>query len=260
MENKKWIVAPLAGLLAAGLHFKYLSDLKAETTGGDRVEVLSMASNVAAGEKIQKENLASRLVPASYVDDRAVRAIKLQEARGMTAAVDLKSGQTLLWTDFQARNGSADYDLAELLEPGQRAMTIPVDSSLAMGGLLRPGHRVDILCTFGRGLGEEKHTATLLQNVTVLAVGRTVGDVDEPEVKARYSFKTVTLAVDLEDAERLSLAARQGVLSLALRGRQDLTVVQGVPHITSHELTGTKDAAKKPPAEALRVIERIQRR
>ena len=264
MENKKWIIAPLAGVLAAGLHFKYLSDLKAETTGGDRVEVLSMASNAAAGEKIQKESLASRMVPVSYVDERAVRASKLEEALGMTAAVDLKSGQTLLWTDFQSRTGAGSYDLAELIDPGQRAMTISVDSSLSMGGLLRPGHRVDILCTFGSGLGEEKHTAVLLQNVTVLAVGRTVGDAEEEDMKAKVraisSFKTVTLAVDLEDAERLSLAAKQGVLSLALRGRQDLTVVQGVPHITAHELVGAKDTGKKTPAEALRVIERIQRR
>lgn len=257
MENKKWLAAPLAGLLAAGLHFKYVYDMKNEVTGGDKVEVLSLAADVASGDKIQKTALASRMIPASYVDDRSVRINKLTEVVGMAAAVNLKAGQTLLWTDFEARTGAAD--LADLLEPGLRAMTIPVDSSISMGGLLRPGHRVDIMCTFGTAIGQEKHTATLLQNVTVLAVGRTVGDADEVEVKS--AFKTITLGVALEDAERLALAARQGVLSVALRGRQDLAVIQNVPRISASELIAPSAPPKaKLPAESLRSIERIQRR
>lgn len=259
MENKKWLAAPLLGLLAAGLHYKYVSDMKNEVTGGDKVEVLSLAADVASGDKIQKTNLASRMIPASYVDERSVRVNKLKEVVGMEAAVNLKAGQTLLWTDFEARNGAGADDLADLLEPGQRAMTIPVDSSIAMGGLLRPGHRVDIMCTFGTTVGQEKRTATLLQNVTVLAVGKTVGNGDEVEVKS--AFKTITLGVGLEDAERLALAAKQGVLSVALRGRQDLAVVQGVPHIAAGELLAPKNPPKVTlPAESLRTIERIPRR
>jgi pilus assembly protein CpaB len=113
-----------------------------------------------------------------------------------------------------------------------RAITIPVDGALSMGGLLRPGHRVDILGTFSRGAkwsAAERATVTLLQNVLVLATGRDLrGEAEEGGERGRR-FRTVTLSVGLEESELLSLASIQGQLSLVLRGRQDLTAMRDVP-------------------------------
>ena len=187
MKRKRWILTLLIGFFAAAGHYKYVHDLKDKTVGGDKVEVLSLSENIPAGEEIVREKLASRMIPSSYIDERAVRSDKIKEVLGLSAALNLKSGHTLLWTDFQTHAGAAGSDLADLLESGQRAVTISVDASLSMGGLLRPGHRVDILCTFGQKLMQERYTVTLLQNVTVLAVGRTVGDSDDVQSKIQSS-------------------------------------------------------------------------
>jgi Flp pilus assembly protein CpaB len=91
---------------------------------------------------------------------------------------------------------------------------------------------VDILGTFARdkGLKADRVTVTLLQNVTVLATGGSVGAGSGGEQKpASPRFATVTLSVGLEEAELLSYASKHGSLSLVLRGYQDLRVVADVP-------------------------------
>ncbi len=263
MGNKKWMIAPIIGLLAAGLHFRYINELKNEAVGGEKVKIIFAAEDIKTGNKITETQIASRMIPIAYVDDRAIRAERFKEIEGMIAFVDIKAGQTIMWSDFSNSNRAAESDLADLLESGNRAVTIPVNAALSMGGLLRPGHRVDILWTSGRDIGSDTQTATLLQNILILAVDKYIDSIDEEDKKRQ--IKTVTLSVNLEDAERLSLAVQKGSLSLALRGRQDIAIVQGSVGVSSKDLLGNINGNKpslklEKIAEKLSVIERIQKR
>jgi pilus assembly protein CpaB len=246
----------------------YVQRLESSVKGGEAVAVLSVAKAVAAGEPIVKENLATRLVPASYVDSRTVRADRVNEIVDMVTSVGLGDGQVVQWTDFAGRESGEAGDLAELLEPGKRAMTISVDNALSMGGMLRPGHRVDILGTFKQGDSRtDRVTVTLLQNIKVLATGNRLQGAssketgDKPAVSSRGgSFSTVTLSVGLEEAELLSLSSRQGTLSLALRGHQDLEIINGVPEVSTKDIwerDRLSDIQKKK-VDPLKPIERIR--
>ncbi|MCP4601997.1 MAG: Flp pilus assembly protein CpaB [Proteobacteria bacterium] len=230
MKNKKLIIAAVFGLVTGILHITYVRGLESETRGGQDVVVLATAAGVRAGEKIEEKALATRRVPTSYVDRRVVRAEDVKEVIGLVFATNVEAGQMIQWSDFTKRIDPYAEDLSEMVESGQRAITIPVDGSLSMGGMLRPGHRVDILGSFSKGdkwAGGRPVTVTLLQNVFVLATGRDFkGDKKEG---GTGSFNTVTLSVGLEEAELLCLATTQGKLSLILRGRQDLTVVRDIP-------------------------------
>ncbi|MCP4677203.1 MAG: Flp pilus assembly protein CpaB [Deltaproteobacteria bacterium] len=264
MKRKKWIVAAVLGLVAGSAHLAYVRGLENEARGGGAVEVLATTKRVAVGQKIVEDVLATRQVPESYVDDRVVRADKASEAIGLVAAVDLESGQMVQWTDFVERADQSTEDLARVVESGQRAITIPVDGALSMGGMLRPGHRVDILGTFSRGekwTSSERVTVTLLQNVLVLATGRDLqGDEKEGGVGR---FTTVTLSASLEEAELLSFATTQGKLSLVLRGRQDLSVVRDVPEKGMSDVWEAERRnalQEKPKRRAEPVIERLKAR
>ncbi len=229
-KNKKLVVAAALGLLAGAMHFTYVRGLENEAHGGELVQVIATTETVRSGEKISKTSLATREVPVSYVDDRVVRADDAAEIVGLVAVVDIRAAQMILWTDFSERVVPGGEDLAERVDSGKRAITIAVNHALSMGGMLRPGHRVDIIGTFSKGGGlvsKDKITVTLLQNVHVLATGRNLKGNDTDDGSGR--FNTVTLSVGLEEAELLSLATTQGKLSLVLRGRQDLSVIHDVP-------------------------------
>lgn len=105
--------------------------------------------------------------------------------------------------------------------PGKRAMTVPVDRVLAVGGLLAPGSFVDVVGVFavGRAPSGGKRppryvAATVLQNVEVLAVAS--GE-DRPPRQAA----AVALAVSPEQAQLLAVAAENGTLRLAVRSPGD---------------------------------------
>jgi len=78
-------------------------------------------------------------------------------------------------------------------------------------------------------------TETILQNVKVLAIDQTAKRPEDDKIKVG---KTVTLAVSMQDAERLSLAAQMGDLLLALRGVGDnAKVVKQWPTISDARMT-----------------------
>jgi len=102
--------------------------------------------------------------------------------------------------------------LSAVIGPGMRAVTIRVNDVEGVAGFVLPGDHVDVLLT----RQPDKHSGdndVVLQNVKVLAIDQLADDSSEkPAV-----VKAVTLEVDTMSAQKLSLAASLGNLSLVLR-------------------------------------------
>ena len=102
--------------------------------------------------------------------------------------------------------------LSAVIGPGMRAITIRVNDVEGVAGFVLPGDHVDVLLT----QQPDKHsgnTDVVLQNAKVLAVDQLADDSSEkPSV-----VKAVTLEVETVSAQKLSLAASLGTLSLVLR-------------------------------------------
>lgn len=115
--------------------------------------------------------------------------------------------------------------LAAVLTPGMRAISVPVNATTGIAGLVFPGDRVDLLLTTQtkRKVGTEtrvqRATETVLTAVRVLAVDQRTDDQGTTPKLA----KTATLEVTPKQAEMISVAAELGRLSLILRslGRQE---------------------------------------
>ena len=103
-----------------------------------------------------------------------------------------------------------------LIRNGLTAVTIRVDDVMGVAGLVQPEDHVNVLLTqnsgAARGPRGEAYSATLLQNVRVLAVDQNID-----RARQAKPAKAVTLEVDPEQAQKLTLAASVGQLSLALR-------------------------------------------
>jgi Flp pilus assembly protein CpaB len=108
------------------------------------------------------------------------------------------------------------------LMPGQLAMTIPVSTDTAAGGLIRPGDSVQIVVTTNKGRPESR-TSVVLPRVTVYEVGRedqstviNTSDQDDADIGDRGSISSLTLIVTQEQGLQLTVAKRNGDLDVAL--------------------------------------------
>jgi pilus assembly protein CpaB len=104
--------------------------------------------------------------------------------------------------------------LSTAISPGMKAVSIAVNDVLGVAGFVLPGDRVDVMLT--RTTGNDRSGAfvdVLLQGVRVVAIDQTADDTrDQPSV-----VRTVTFEVTTEEAQKLTLGATIGTLSLALR-------------------------------------------
>ena len=128
------------------------------------------------------------------------------------------------------RAGDSGY-LAAFLEPGMRAMSVPVSADTAAGGFILPGDRVDVLLTREVDVrsGEEtlrrNITVTVLQNLRVLAIDQAT---QTPAEELSVIGATATVEVNNRDAETLALARAQGNLTIVLRSYADAAGPRGL--------------------------------
>jgi pilus assembly protein CpaB len=127
------------------------------------------------------------------------------------------------------RGGAGGY-MAVVLQPGMRAIAVPVNVNLAAGGFILPGDRVDVLQSHpvdpaangGRpGFAAE----TLLRNIRVLAIDQN----SQPPKSGQQSQvgATATLEVAAADTEVIARAKSQGDVILALRPYSDANGASG---------------------------------
>ena len=151
---------------------------------------------------------------SKYVSQPYMRNSKQIEDRVLKAAV--KRGEAFLTTVFYP--DGAGPGLAEMLEEGYRAVSIPIEHISAVQGFARPGTFVDVLF---RSKAEEERpevTITLLERVKILAVNKNT--LSEHNVDLDQGG-AVTLAVTPLQAKALKVVENRGELSLTLRNPND---------------------------------------
>ena len=138
--------------------------------------------------------------------------------------------------------------LSAVVGEGKKAVTIRVNDVLGVAGFVLPGDRVDVMLTRNMRQQDREDTFVdvLLQGVKVLAIDQVADERRDDPVVAR----AVTLEVDTEQAQKLTLAANVGQLSLALRN-----VAQGAAEetrrITLNDLNFGEVALDQAGAELL---------
>lgn len=227
--SKKLLVAVGLALIAVVALWLYSQSLEKEVAGGQKVAILVAGEDIPAGARVAKANLAVREVPEAYVMSSSIRKGEETQIIGRPVADKVAQGQPLLWSDFELQKSAATRRLSAAVQKGQRALTIPVDVSGSVAGMLRPGDHVDVLGTFARAQ-QDYATVTLLQNVLVLATGDLRGgDSDTPGSGGQRTFNNITVSVDPEEAELLVFAMQRGPINIALRSQDDVATFDDVP-------------------------------
>lgn len=226
MKQGALIAALIMAVMGAGLLFLYKQRFEKEVSGGEKVEVMVAASDIKLGDSLETTTIATRGVPAAYLESRHIRMSQIDSVMGVRVRNRISAGETILWSDL-AISGANSRDLSGLVVPRMRALAIPASSAHTFDGLLRPGDRVDVLLTVESKIKEPAVTRPLLQNLIVLAIGRTMGESSGPKQKGPdRGISTVTLAVKPAEGQVLTNAMADGKLTLLLRNVDDIRLLE----------------------------------
>lgn len=181
------------------------------------------ASNVVDENAIDEVEVPERFstLKKLIVFDEDGESRNLDWMTGRVSTCDMNPDDPILFSCFEAGTGGR---LEDTIEPGTRAMTIGVTDESSVGFFIRPGSRVDVVGTVLEIVDniERQRTFTMLQNVSVAAVGAATSDLAYRGVRDD-GYDTVTIFVTPEDAEKLVHLRQQvlGPMTLVLRNPSD---------------------------------------
>ena len=202
----------------------------------DAMMVLVAKDSLNTGSFISEESLEWIAWPEDKVAESYVTAYREdldndevdQDLRltfnGSVVKLPLPAGQPVT-KDYLVQPGERGF-LAAVLEPGNRAISVPISETSGIAGFAFPGDRVDMMLTLRlkgediEGKGATRFVSlTLAENVRILAIGQSVvNEEGDPHVA-----KTATVEVSQKQAEKVALGLEMGELSLSLRGLQEQT-------------------------------------
>lgn len=189
--------------------------------------ILVAAVDIPAGTLLRPSDLRwQNIGPAAIMPADLARG-QVSEASyyGAVTRTPISAGQPLRASEV-VLSSNRNF-LAAVLSPGMRAVSLAVDESQSVSGLIQPQDRVDVVLTRSTNEANGVTSAvgeTVLRNVQVVAIDQWFGAGTKAAVtESRFgpnqttTPKEVTLELDDADAKRLLVATQLGRVSLVLR-------------------------------------------
>lgn len=221
--------------ILAGLAAMFFVQVHIKGQKGNPVVVFRTTGPVKSGEAI-----GNRFEAVTLPGDRLFPNIlkeaptgEMEEFVSNTPVVEaLEVGQLILYRHME---NTIDPGLRVQIPVGKKAISIPVSEASSVSFMVQPGDLVDVLATIpvldntlgretlGERIGDDitgVATKPLLQAVKVMAVG---GEYRRAEVGRRQPYGSVTLLVNLEEAQKLAFArdVLNSNMTLLLRSEED---------------------------------------
>ena len=267
MNTNRLLIGLVIALVIAFLlsSFVYKQFQKASIVAPTSSQTLVVAAvPLPLGTRLDASNLrtiqwpANQQVPGMFtrIEDVANRAI----------ITPLAQNEPILEAKLAAKESGAG--LSATIPEGLRGVSVAVNEVVGVAGFVTPGTMVDVLVT-GRMIagGQGDITRTILENIRVLAAGQKV---EQDREGKPQTVAVITLLVTPDEASKLTMAATDGKIQLALRNTVDTkkndppTIQQGDlftasgPKLTiKHSVGGGKKSAAPPAPPPPYVIEVI---
>ena len=237
-------IAILAGVLAFGISkVKLQSEYDRLRSQYELMEVVCFKDDMLRGDVVEMKNLGKiRILRSTALRDEILES-QVNEILGKQLVIDVKKTEPLRWKHFNFVGPRVGSDLARIIPERERAVSIPVDATSSVSGMIEPNDRIDIIGTFRFPAAEGESaldtvTVTLLQNVTVLAVGTKLSTARPGDISANIvmgdrtrAYANLTVSVTPKEAELLVFAQQKGKLTLTLRNGEDVYVEESVQDV-----------------------------
>jgi pilus assembly protein CpaB len=197
------------------------------------------------GDRVTNANLREAQWPVAIVPASTFEHIADLTAGGESRVVlyPIAAGEPVLESKVTGVGGRAT--LSTVIDKDMRAYTISVNEVSGAAGFILPNDRVDILLTRHPEGQPDPITDVLLQNIKVLAINQLANQkTDQPVVG-----HAVTIEVTQEQAQKLTLAATVGSLTLVLRNESNSTATDART-VSVKDLRVGEANTPAPPAAA----------
>lgn len=236
------LLALLAALATAlGVYFFFQSANKPVTES--KINVVVAAADIPANTTITGEMVTMSELPTQAVLQNAVKDTTL--VVGSVLNTPAVKGEQIISNRLIKTGKAGNQTLAYTVKSGMRAITIAVDNTKGISGLIKPGDSIDLIAQFqvdgkaATGNASQAGKAVplskiFLQKLKVLATDQNMSN-DSKTNTSGYS--TLTLEVTPQQAVELNYAAKNSTLQAILRSPIDDKGVQ-VPNITEKDVVG----------------------
>jgi len=243
-------LALAVGLLVSFTVYNRLRTFASSANNERGVPVVVAADDIQVGVKLADHDVRVITLPQSAVPPGAFSATSKVLGRG--AVLPMSSGEFILPSKLAALNAGAG--LPSMIPPGMRAVSVRVNDVVSVAGFVQPGTRVDVLATGNQGTGNDRQTTTVLENVAVIAVGKSL---DRNASADAQTAPVITLLVSPDDAQKLALVSQEGRIQLSLRNPLD-TKKGGIGATrTSSLYLGDKPVTTEPKPKAHKVVAKV---
>ena len=236
---RQWVIAAVTVSCLMGI-LVYLSlsgdnSAKRNVDKADMVKVVVAKQDIPDRTVVQETMLKVVEVPADVVPPGAFNDVS--EAMDRPTSTAIQQGDIL--TDKKVYTDIRMAGFTGTIPPNCRAVSVGITDITGVSGFAKPGDYVDVMVVSGKkedGLKGE----VLMQNVLLLAINKTgeqsakdgnkAGDKDKKDVTDKVNNKdtgsingsadamaTATLALPLDEALKLAVAAQKGTIYLVLR-------------------------------------------
>lgn len=245
------IVSLVCGLVAAVMTRVYISAKESEIAAEKQrllnkygtLEALAFKKDCPPGTVITEAEVGVLVTPKTGLAGQAVEKSSSKDVLGRKLAVSRVKGEVLFWSDIEGGDESAK-GLSSEVRKQMRAISINVNTSSSVSGMVKPNDHVDVIGTFnfpddnGKVKRGDPVTSTILQNVLVLATGRVTSKSRlSQSLGVSQGYATVTLEVTPREAEMLAFAEQiKGRLVLTLRNRTDTSFEKELPEVDFNKI------------------------
>jgi pilus assembly protein CpaB len=211
-----FVLAVSAGGALAFATYNYVQNLPANRTVTIPTRpVVVAARDLEVGAELQSDDVRVIDWPANAAPQDAVE--KPEDVIGRGVVLPFIQYEPILPLKLAAEGAGAG--LPPAIPPGLRAVSVRVDEVIGVAGYVVPGTRVDVVATVSPdGQHQDIMSKVVLTDVQVVAAGTKI---DNTQSDKPMPVSVVTLLVNPEEAERLTLAAGEGKIQLALRNPLD---------------------------------------
>ncbi|MDR2067066.1 MAG: Flp pilus assembly protein CpaB [Endomicrobium sp.] len=226
MSNKKvLLIALIFAILSLFFAYIYISDLETKyKIMTEPVKVVVALQVIPQGTVIKQDMLLEKYVPKEYAQPRVFNDIKeLFLPDGTCEYISLNTIEENEQILSSKLSKISDYGISNLIPEGKKAISITFDVDNV--NILSPGNKIDIYAAIeytdsNRQLQEI--VFSVAQDVLVLAVGNScIGCLVKKQDDELSNVNVLTLALSVEDAQKVILFSQKGTLKYLIRPAGD---------------------------------------
>jgi pilus assembly protein CpaB len=231
----------------------YLYDIGQKNKSmSQQVKVVVANQKIEQGKIITDSMLKEITVPKQYVQPKYMSSIKnfyIDNKPAYISVISFEEGEQI--TSSKVSYIASGFGLSNTIPNDKKAITL-VFNYQEVNGIITSGSKVDLISVAeyeNKNHNYEEASCVISQNILVLAVGNDIiGSVNNKNNEEQQHVSVnvpVTLAVSIQEAQKIFLAQEKGILKLVLRPTADEkiedTKIIKIDNIYENAVSNTKN-------------------